>query len=505
MVAKEVIDGFFSRDLDRVLAAVAAMGANPSFSHGRVEHADALCRDEGAELRFERGGPFSEQIFGALGSAARGERFGHVAVDGVVHPAAYARIGEALGAYGWDVEDVAEGRIALRDGEPVVARGDDAERTGASAIAEALRAKDPDHPLLAVCTIRTVPVPPPDARPFVRDLAPTMVDPWIGPTNEALNELVQRARREQRLFELGAPEVILRNETVLVQRAFAAFMRHALVEGPLVPPLASAPPLDEELHAIAFVRDDLLVVQRNDAVFLVGARDGRVVAELPPCACRLAGVHRERFALFYEFLLHPMLTSGDPSYWGSFVSVRDDVVYVADHAAEMSAVDAESASYVTSAAGLPRLVVENDEPEDLFYVVPDTKERRRLAVGGDRPRVLAYAPGMQHAWVGEIGSGTQIIELATGIPHAYPAEPRDDEDEAGEACAIAFADGAWRVLWPNGILADHLGARMTKLTPLPRAAAFDAKGQSLATIEGSEIVIRDVTGAGVRRFPMPRA
>jgi hypothetical protein len=183
----------------------------------------------------------------------------------------------------------------------------------------------------------------------------------------------------------------------------------------------------------------------------------------------------------------------------------------------MSAIDCVKQSYLTSATNIPRITVYNDQPEELFFVDPRSKREVLLEVGGDRPGVLAYRRGMMFAWVGECGSTTQIIDLSTGIPHAYPAEPRHpareielapceyyEGEDGGYASAITFRDGAWWLLWPTGILADHLGSRAIKILPPPRAAAFDESGRRLAVIVESEIVLLDVDSVRTLcRFPIP--
>lgn len=166
------------------------------------------------ELVFERAGLLCEVIFGpardfgcscgAVRGAAnagtacarcgvecgptslRHERIGHIEVQGVIHPAAFRMLRNALGLETPVWLEVARGEWALRDGQPVSQwLAEDGDLTGPAAILAALRRLDPAHPLLSACTLRRVPVPPPGLRPFVNDPSPMRVDPWIGPLNEA--------------------------------------------------------------------------------------------------------------------------------------------------------------------------------------------------------------------------------------------------------------------------------------------------------------------------------
>jgi len=444
-VAEETLFGFFTRDFVRVQAAVAEVQRG-EFSHGAVTSPETM-RRHGPELRFDPRGLFSQEIF------ADG-KWGHVDVVGVVHP------------------------IFSRDG-----------------------ASERDF-------LTRIPVPPPAARPLLRDVAPTMVDPALGPVNLAWVALVDQARRERRLVELEAPPEVLEEAALATQRALREVFLASLPPPRLVPPLASSPErLDEDdVVALAYVRSDLLVVARKSGVYVTND-EGAVIRTAPPAGCKLVGIRDDRIAVFQGFLpcLHPsLLMEDDVACWGGFV--HDDASgtsHTAPHVGEISALDCDSGAYLVDVPpGLP-LPLESDQPEDLFFVT-DAGERRRLHVGSDRPRVLAMTRDLRFAWVGEVGATTQVIDVATGITHVHPAAPEIDEDECGDVGAVAFRDRRWHFLWHGGWYADHTGAHPFRVAPSARAAAFDPSGARLAVICEDEIVIADVERREVvRRFALP--
>lgn len=242
----------------------------------------------------------------------------------MIHPAAYGPLRDALGAYGVDLRAVAGGSQALHrmpDGawQAVgIELAEEADRSGPGGLCAALRELDPSHPLLPLCTIRRVPIPPPSLRPLAARESATQVDPWIGPLNEAWLTLIDCASRERRLRELDAPALILKNESLRVQKAFQAVYaqtRRSLL--PLLPPLASVP---ERLRAqapiaMAFAGPERLVVQHADRVELIGLRESSRRA-LPPAGVRLLGVLDGRQALFegYFDATHPMLVGTEAGF-----------------------------------------------------------------------------------------------------------------------------------------------------------------------------------------------
>jgi hypothetical protein len=555
-----ILAGFFTDDINAVLAAIVAMesGSEAGRTFGAVTTTGTFWRARGSDrLVFDRRGLFSEATFGPArdflcscgaiagkeregticercgvfcgSSSLRAERYGRVEVQQVVHPAAIPAIITALGWYGIDLGRVALGELYLRGHQQIHhSHSEDGDVTGPQAIEAALRVLDPQHPLLPLCSIRRIPVPPPEARPFVRGLAPTMIDPWIGPINQAWIGLIERATREARLVELKAPAVILETEALAVQRAFEEVFKASKPALPLVPPLASAPEelSDDDAIGIAFVNAESLIVQRADGIYVI-TDAGELVRSMPPAGCKLAGVLRDRIAIFQGFFqatCPDFMTNIAP--WGDFVfDDGDNIRRVAPHVGEISALDCETGEFLTDVpAGMPRGGVQNDEPEDLFFVDSASGRSFRLHVGGDRPKALAQTRDLQLAWIGE-DTDTQVIDLSLGIPHVVPAHPgeveaelalddtdedeeededEDEDDEDGYGCAVTFRGGRFYFLWEHGIVADHRGNDAFRIYPEPRAGAFDPSGERLAVIVGSEIVVIDVDRrAVIRRFGLP--
>jgi hypothetical protein len=151
----------------------------------------------------------------------------------------------------------------------------------------------PDHPLLGLCAVTKIPVPPIAPRSPRRRDRPELVDPWIGAENEAWQELVFRAQRHLRLRELGAPDVILAVEAVLVQRAFDSVFEMTSVWKILRPngivgdhvgrdpirlvpsPFASAFSATGSRLAVAYLRSDDSV-----AIAVLDPKARRVIAQL---------------------------------------------------------------------------------------------------------------------------------------------------------------------------------------------------------------------------------
>jgi hypothetical protein len=382
--------------------------------------------------------------------------------------------------------------------------------------------------------LRTIPVPPPGRRPLIPPAGSADLDPAIGRTNEAWLSLVERATRETRLIELEAPAVIVSNERCAVQRAFDAVVARTRedLRAPL-PPLRSVPSGLSASDATALATiDDRLLQQTRDALH-VRDREGRILATLPPCGLRLRGVVGGRYAIFEEFFAEtePTVQPEDCGYGREIFS--DDGFFDAARFRELSIVDCDELRYLDRLPpGLPLRFVRNDQPEEIFFsddAVPS--ESRALRVGGDRPELRAYAPGMTHGWVdGELGV---ILDLARGTPAAFvarceedetelpvlrwadaaPAE--DEEDEGGDgdetddrdeedddeerdlalsASAIGFdrERRVWNLLWPDGVLADHRARRPAILKPAAQYAAFDPSGGLLLVARDEHFAWIDV-------------
>jgi hypothetical protein len=367
-----------------------------------------------------------------------------------------------------------------------------------------------------------------------------MVDPWIGPLNALWLVLVTRARRECRLIELDAPPLILDNEAGIVQQALDLVWnatrvpppvpgppsRPPLYDDKLVPPLHHAPAdldahAEREMHRIAVLGPDRFLVQEPERVRIVERGAAR---ELPASGCRLVGILDERYAVFHGYFqaTHPYLAA-DSGFGEDHVRLEDGTTEVGRTCGELSVLDLDGERYLERAPpSLPDRWVQNDEPEDLLLASLDGEHAVRLAVGGDRPGVLAYGRDLAFAWVGE-DSDTWIIDVATGIPHCLPTDPEraarrldlstgeladgdpdddDLEDDGGGAAAIAFADGRWWLLWPSGILADHRGAGAVRLVPAPVAAALDAAGARLGCLIGGVLAVVDLAPLAVSRVAL---
>lgn len=496
----------------------------------------------------EHAGQTCERCGTLCGAASlRNERFGHLLTAPHVHPAAYPALAEAIGMPLLELTALARAEKVLRGGTlvPLLEWEEDA-LSGPSGVAALLERRQAGHPLLAFTRLERVPVPPAGARPFVEalTLGPTMVHPWIGPLNELWRQLVVQARRELRLIELDAPGIIRANEAgctqALIDRIWAATREPPPVPGPRVPaPLANdgrlVPPLVEpprpeheegaesEMLGLAFVGDDRLVVQERSRVRVLDL-SGDVVFDLRPAGCKLIGALDAGVAVFFEYFgaTHPYISEA-PGFGSDHVK-RDEsgaVVWLSPVCGELSALDAVAGRYLERAPdGLPALWAANDQPEDLMLGDLAGGEATPLQIGGDRPGVLALCPGLRFAWVGE-GGESQIIDLQTGIPHASPsalevveqaldlrsgtlvplAEDDQDADYYDEvsACAVAFGAGRWWLLWENGVLTDHAGARPVRIVPTPEAAAFDPGATRLAVLVDGELYLIDVESLRVQR------
>ena len=95
------------------------------------------------------------------------------------------------------------------------------------------------------------------------------------------------------------------------------------------------------------------------------------------------------------------------------------------------------------------------------------------------------------------------LDLRTGtlIERAEEDESDEDDEEGDDdetkAAAVAFDGKRWILLWPGGVLSDHLGHRPVKLSPNPEAAAFSADARQLACVLDGEIIVIDVSGPSI--------
>lgn len=486
-----IADFYQQRDPERVLAVLTRIS---SHSSGAVTSTNLWSREPSEEnLRGAEGGIFAPEIFG---TGERSERFGHVDTSGAVHPAAFKTLHEELGLSYRHVKAIARGEMALRGAKAIVIDDfEDGDRVGHRALAEALRRKAPEHPHLPLCAVTRIPVPPISARAPRPQPHPELVDPWIGAENEAWLQLVFHAKRDLQLRELDAPEVVVASEAALLQRAFeVAFEVTSSSYAWLIPALTHG--LDTEVKGLAFVGEGRLLVQRGSHVHLVDL-EGRVLRSFEPANCTLRGGVEERYAVFQGIVeggTHPHM-SEDVTRWPAWFAHVDaeGCTQIVDPLLTVSVLDLETGTYlVERPSWLPNAFPENQEPEELLF------NDRPLSLGGDRPRALSYTHDLRFVCVGE-EQEMQILELESGRPAAFPAHVSEashqldlatgdlgecdanlDVEPTPNGCAIAFADDAWRLLSPNGILTDHLGRDPVQLVPAPFASAFSPTASYLA-------------------------
>lgn len=461
-----IVAGFFSNDAVRVQAALELIASGAS--NGAVLNVDTMYPTTDG-IAFTRGGLFDAKIFGKTEAEHRA-RFGHIAVHELIHPIAFRLARRPL--LESELRSVAIGKLAIRAGEVVAPeknnpRGD---LIGPPGLLEYLRATDSSHPALPFCGIGSVPVLPRATRPLVRDLGPTMDAPWIGPVNERYIELIARADTESAQWTAQAALLALFDE---------------LVRPRLSPALAEVPERlrDEDVLALAWV-GDALVVQRCDHVSVVGL-DGVVRLRAEASACWLRGIVDGRHAVFQGF----------------FDATADyDLL-------EASVLDLETGAYrAFPPPAMPGAFIEESYEGLILASLGDGPVSKTLRYGGREPRLLAHTNDLRFAWVGEPGISTALIELATGIPHALPLEPAPVSGDPG-ASAVAFSDGAWHLLWPDGIIADVRGQNRVQLAVPVRTAAFSIDGRTLAVVtpNDDEILLVDrATGAVRSRMPLPR-
>jgi hypothetical protein len=504
------ITDFFDDDPERVLASLPAIER----SHGKLTSPDTLYRKRGErEVRGERGGIFAPEIFGEPDS------FGHVETLGVVHPCIYPKLVELLQVDTPVIAAIARCEKAWRpdvtDGRPGaiiddIYRTEDGDLFGPRGIAEIVRRARPDHPLLPLCELTKIPVPPRAARPLLTNPVPEALDPGIGPVNEAWLEVVRLGSQDVRLGEIDTPPFVHAASAGLLQAALErAYQRTRRADGWLVPPMVSVPEEHTAVIAIAYAGPERIVIQRGNSVRVVDI-SGREVHAAAPCGCLLRGVVENRYAVFHDFQRDLFPFNDECVYYPADIHQR-----MARVVGPISVFDTQSGSYLDRApSSLPRTLVENGEPEELFLGGRSLDE-----VGGDRPSVTAYTNDMRFARVS--GDSSQIISLSNGLTCVRPATMYPDEvtesldlatgevvehewdDQGGGAeCALAFSDGRWFLLDDYGVLCDALGNDAIVIVPRAAAAAFDPAGKRLAIVtDESELVIVDrETRAIVTRF-----
>lgn len=571
-------DRFFSpsdviADLQRVGARLLDPAApEGERSHGAVTGSELFHRRHG-ERRPAYGGIFCTRIFGpttplrcACGAVSgeeragalcercgvlcvppglRDQRYGHVVVAGVLHPALVPLVAAALRLSADEVREIARGRAWL-DGD--TARSiEEAEphegsvATGPAALAAALTRAGADAALVEVTVLRAVPLPPPGQRPFLGGLGPAMVDPWIGPLNETWHQLVQAAPRQLRLRELAAPQVLQWHAQGMVQELFETVVAMT-VSPPVVtrvwpeptPPrapvrLVGAPGKQPEdagtaVAGLFFVDDERLLVQRPHGSWLV-TRRGEVLARFPSCGRLATSVHGTRLRLS-QWIRNDWDWFDQDAYWDA-ISGR----------ATVAVLDLETGAYLdTYPTDLPLRLLEQTQPEEFIpgSVAPDSPvggspepQPAPLRWGGDRPGVLATTRDGRYAWFGD-ESGAAILDLETGVPMLDPVTESEvnsddplvrlapdapdvrDESDAGEtATAMGLTPlHRLRILHGTGVISDGQET-LFRIDAMIHAAAFSPAADQVAiatdTPTGEEIVLISVSDrpAVVGRFTAP--
>jgi hypothetical protein len=510
MITSLVADFFQRRDPERALAALRGVAGG---SGGAVRSTTLWSRAAGEpNLRGAPGGLFAPEIFGD-----DREAFGHVdTVGGLLHPAVLPTLAKELELSFPQIEAVLRGDLALRASAapfPSVVTSsfeEPGDRVGPLALARALHHKAPDHPYLPLCRVPTVPVPPLSARPLRPGDRPELVDPWIGPENEAWLPMLHRAARYLKLHELGANEEILAGEATCLQRAFDAVFQATMASYAwLIPPLARS--IDTALKAVAFISDPnlpdsgaILLIQRWDGLFVVDG-DGHTRRTFAPAGCKLRSIVEGRYAVFHgvvEGANDPLFRDAEGA-WPSWFVGDEDFSYGVDPVMPVSVLDLERGEYLARRpAWLPRAFPERREPEELWF------DDRPVFMDTERPDVMSFDHGLRFVCIGD-ESERRILDLATGRAAAFVAdcdgaereldlvtgalgEPdpddadEDADDDGGDAegtidlGAIGFADGAWFLVGPDGVLSDHVGCERVQLTPAPLASAFSPTAGHLA-------------------------
>ncbi|WAS95544.1 hypothetical protein [Nannocystis punicea] len=532
-------------------------------SHGRVTSDELFHRWSGSGRRPARGGIFCQRIFGPVNefccacgrvcgaehagvtcercgvlctaADARQRRHGHLEVAGVLHPALAPVVAQALRLAPEQVLAVARCQAWL-DGDVWHALADtdtceDPETTGLVALVAALERVGADPALVELAITRAVPVPPPGLRPFAGDLGPAMVDPWIGPLNEAWRTFLLAANQQLRLLEIGVPPIIDMHAQRRVQERFEALVRWTASPpasvrpwpepAPLVAPVRlMGPPgrlpdeVGSEVVGLLFVDEERLFVQRPQASWLVNLA-GEVLARFPTCGRIATSVHGSRLRM-PQWIRHEWDWFGQDEYWDA-KSGR----------ASVAVLELQTGEYLdTYPADLPLRSLEHDQPEELVPVSVDGDALSGpLRWGGDRPGTLATTRDGRFAWVGE-QDATAVLDLDTGLPLLDPVmESRVDEEDpvvrlspdapdvrdeadAGEAAtALGLTpQQRFRFLHGTGVVSD--GERLWfRVDAMILAAAFSPAADRLAIATDEEIVVIAVSDrpAIVGRFAAPQA
>ncbi|APR78292.1 DNA-directed RNA polymerase beta' subunit protein [Minicystis rosea] len=526
-------------------------------SHGRVHDLELMRRWSGSGRRPARGGLFCQVIFGPIEplscacgalrgrahdgetcaecsvlcttAALRSRRHGHIEVRGVLHPALVPRIAETLRLPPGQVWSIARAEAWLgSDGVHVVADGDDppdGAATGPEALRDALLRAGADA-LAEVAVLQAIPVPPPSLRPFTGALSKAMIDPWIGPLNEAWRGLLIEAGQQQRLAEI-APPMFVHDAQRKVQELFATVVRMTVSPPPPAPPWpasrAPATPLplqptpenipeglSTDIVSVLFVDEDRLFIQRPRGSWLVTTK-GETLAQFPTCGRIATSVHGSRIRM--------------SSWIGQEWDWLPDGAEPDVPQTSLAVLDLDTGRYLTDyPTDLPQRILENHQPEDLVAgSAGGEDESIPLRWGGDRPGVLAATRDGCFAWVGE-GDDVAVLDLDTGAPVLDPVmqgyftedDPvlslssdeeavRSDGDGHETATALGITpDNGLRLLHDTGVVSD--GERLWfRIDAMILAAGFSPSADGLAVAVGDEIVLLSVAAdPAVRgRFPAP--
>jgi hypothetical protein len=606
MRPQSVLDGFFvplqSGPALSVLRAVSALrsatAAEPDRSHGRVTSSGFLDRLRGrliadphgiaSEITFGplldfacrcgrlRGRERSGQVCARCGvlcgsSSLRLVRFGHIElVGGAVHPALAPVVGAVLGLAAEEVLAVArneawlDGARAVRlvpDEDGDISFVEHQEATGLHILRERLARADRRRMPAELAAagfapvdllVTAVPVTPPGDRPLLRPADPSIRVPQPGVINEAYRALAVRALRVERLVELDAPAIILRNEEGLMQKALEELVRASRLRDdptaqlgsrkwkdsrgtsvPIARPAPSEPPLalDDPTHPFAggppdpalpcgclWLDGERLLLQFPYAAVVASRTDGRVLLE------------RGIFGM----------TVRTTDCTGPFAGQR--VVFIGEHPQKtesgslcgVAVLDTRSGGWLpTYPAELRAVTVLNDQPEDAFLYDFRSDESLQLDVPSDRPRLCALSPDHRFVWAGGDGETGLLVSTDTGTVHAEVEEPGVDledgpflledgtvaatlgDDEEGEdegddegdedgkeeegdegeaAAAVAFTltpQSRWRVLDSSGAVLDE-ERKLFTLAFVPQAAAFGPSGERLLAVTGTEALVIEV-------------
>ncbi|MBI2644710.1 hypothetical protein HYW94_00850 [Candidatus Uhrbacteria bacterium] len=157
---------------------------------------------------------------------APNSRFGHIKLAiPVVHPWLKLQCAQTIAQVG--IGDI-EGILAVIDYKrSIVDDDDDAEPSdwGVAALESVCMERGVD---ISRFLIRNLPVLPTNLRPMVRYDAKTFATSDL---NDLYRRIIGRNNRVSRLMEMGAPEIIIRNECQMVQEAVETLMRNTTLQG----------------------------------------------------------------------------------------------------------------------------------------------------------------------------------------------------------------------------------------------------------------------------------